>query len=281
MVGVGALLSLTKHEGTGNDFLVLLDPEGRHPLDARSVQALCDRRRGVGADGLVRGLAGDHGAHLAMDLRNADGSPAEVSGNGLACLAQAAVAAGLSPPDLVVDTRAGRRAVQVRPGPHPVVSTVSMGMGWPEVGERQEWPLEDGAPVSFSGWRVSVGNPHLVLACEGPDTLAGLDVARLGAAYQRLFPDGVNVEWATPVGPDGAGLALRVYERGAGETLSCGTGSVAAAAAFSRSGRVADLVRVANPGGELVVDLSGPEAVLTAPVRRVARVEVFEAALQP
>lgn len=290
MVGVGALLSLTKHHGLGNDFLVLLDPDGRHRLGAELVRTLCDRHRGVGADGLVRGHgrhgpAPDDGADLAMDLRNADGCPAEMSGNGIACLAQAVVDAGLTGPDLLVATAAGRRAVGVRPGRDAGESSVSVGMGAPEVGPDGDWAPDDGgAPVSFRGWPVAVGNPHLVLLCEDPDVLASLDVAGLGSRYQGRFPGGVNVEWVAPAGARPgttatARLLMRVFERGAGETLACGTGSVAAAAAFSRrgDGGLAGAVQVSNPGGDLLVDVSGPEAILTTAVRRVARVEVDEA----
>jgi diaminopimelate epimerase len=295
MVGVGALLSLTKHHGLGNDFLVLLDRDGRQPLETETVRALCDRHRGVGADGLVRGIAarrsrGD--ADLTMDLRNADGCAAEMSGNGIACLAQAAVDAGLSGPDLVVASLAGPRALRLRPGREPSESAVSVGMGVPEVGRAGDWaPAGGGSSVSFPGVQVAVGNPHLVLWCEDPDTLASLDVAGLGPRYQTHFPGGLNVEWVAPAGsPRAAGdgahrLVMRVFERGAGETLACGTGSVAVVAAYSRlwsrDATARGPVVVSNPGGDLVVDLSGTEATLTTPVHRVARVEVDEAWLRP
>lgn len=295
---MGALLSLTKHHGLGNDFLVLLDPDDRHRLDAEVVLALCDRHRGVGADGLVRGLgrrgrAPADGAELAMDLRNADGCPAEMSGNGIACLAQAAVDAGLTGPDLLVATPAGLKAVRVRQGADAAESAVSVRMGVPEVGQAGAWTPDDGGPpVSFPGWPVAVGNPHLVLLCEDPDTLRSLDVVGLGSRYQGRFPGGVNVEWVVPAvgaGPGANGtsrLLMRVFERGAGETLACGTGSVAAVAALSHldagdGGLLAGPVLVSNPGGDLVVDVSEPEAVLTTSVRRVARIEVDEAWLRP
>ncbi|HWD71023.1 MAG TPA: diaminopimelate epimerase, partial [Actinomycetota bacterium] len=105
------VLRLTKHHGQGNDFLVLLDPDGRYPLDAATARFLCDRHRGVGADGVIRATRaepGDDCAVLRMELRNADGGTAEMSGNGVRCLAQAAVDAGLaSGPELVIRTLAG------------------------------------------------------------------------------------------------------------------------------------------------------------------------------
>src|SRR5437899_2179848 len=118
-----SVLRLTKHHGQGNDFLVLLDPEDRQPLDPATARFLCDRRRGVGADGVIRATRaepGADGAALTMELRNADGGTAEMSGNGVRCLAQAAVEAGLaSPPTFVVRTLAGPRAVTVHPGQDP------------------------------------------------------------------------------------------------------------------------------------------------------------------
>src|SRR5579862_2375002 len=117
---VNGVLRLTKHHGAGNDFLVLLDAEERWPLGAAEVAALCDRRRGVGADGVLRGVPGRDGAALRMALRNADGSTAEMSGNGIRCLVQAAVAAGWAAAgDVEVDTDAGRRTVAFAPGPAP------------------------------------------------------------------------------------------------------------------------------------------------------------------
>ena len=106
-------IPLTKHHGAGNDFLVLVDPDDRRPVAPELVRALCDRRFGVGADGLLRVLAGRDGTDLAMELHNADGSPAEMSGNGIRCLAQAAVDAGLvAPPSFTVWTEAGVRTLE-------------------------------------------------------------------------------------------------------------------------------------------------------------------------
>ena len=111
-------LHFTKHHGAGNDFLVLVDPDDDLGLDPVWVRALCDRRFGVGADGVIRVLGGGECADLAMDLRNADGSVAEMTGNGMRCLAQAAVDAGLvGPPTFTVATLAGVRRVEYRPGP--------------------------------------------------------------------------------------------------------------------------------------------------------------------
>jgi diaminopimelate epimerase len=268
----------TKHEAAGNDFLVVLDPDDLLRLSAVQVRLLADRHRGVGADGVIRVGPGRDGCELSMELRNADGSPAEMSGNGIRCLAQAAVDAGLvSPPRFRVATAAGVRTVDYATGTDPGRATASVDMGPATLGPEQ--------PHQVDGRRartVDVGNPHLVLL--GPDT-ASVDVAELGPKLQSDYDGGINVEWITATADDtGELLDFRVYERGAGETLACGTGSVAAAAAARAWGVIASegAVRVRNPGGMLEVvlglDDSAP-AHLAGPVRKVADVEVHSGML--
>ncbi|MGH9089143.1 MAG: diaminopimelate epimerase [Acidimicrobiales bacterium] len=257
------MLELSKHEGAGNDFLVALGPAPAGPELAR---ALCDRRRGVGADGLIvvvpgePGGAGVPGADLSMRLWNADGSEAEMSGNGIRCLAQAAVIAGLvSPPRFTVATAAGVRSVDYEPGPGAADATASVDMGEVRLGA----DLPD-----LRATEVDVGNPHLVVLVDDVDAV---DLRSLAAELAPDYPRGVNVE---VVAPRPGGLAMRVWERGAGETLACGTGSCAAAAAARHWGLVGDRVQVVNPGGPLEVRLEGTTAVLAGPVRRVAGVTV-------
>ncbi len=264
-------LTLTKHEGSGNDFLVTLDPAGAD-LTPAAVRVLCDRHRGVGADGFVLGRTSKR-ADLAMDLFNADGSRAEMSGNGVRCLVQAAVAAGLvHPPRVAVETDAGIRVVELRPGEQGGELWATVDMGVPKLGEEVPSPVP-----STRGRLVDVGNPHLVLI--GPGA-AGADVASVGARIERERPGGINVELVSPLA-DGA-LVLRVWERGVGETRACGTGTVAAAAAARAWGIAGDRVRVQNPGGWLEVVLDGPggAATLAGPVRKVADVVVDPANLR-
>jgi diaminopimelate epimerase len=275
------VLRLTKHHGRGNDFLVLLDPDDRHPLDSATARQLCDRRRGVGADGVIRATLaepGDDGAALCMELRNADGGIAEMSGNGVRCLAQAAVDAGVaSGPAFVIRTLAGPRTVTVGPSERAGTMQVSVDMGEAELGEEEpdgtvEKLLPDG---SWRARTVSVGNPHLVLLgpdLDGPD-LEKIDMARTGWEAQDAYPGGINVELVAP-GPGPGELVLRVWERGVGETLACGTGSCAAAAAARSWGVVGDQVLVHNPGGTLEVGVNGLGVVLASPVRRICTVEV-------
>jgi diaminopimelate epimerase len=263
----------SKHEGAGNDFLVVLDPEDAIELSVAQVRLLADRRRGVGADGIIRVGPGRVGCDLSMELRNADGSEAEMSGNGIRCLAQAAVDAGLvSPPTFTVATLGGVRTVEYRPGDVPGMATARVDMGPARLGPDQAQEFDDRRART-----VDVGNPHLVLL--GPDT-AAVDIAELGPKLQSAFDGGINVEWITPVSDDrGDLLDFRVWERGAGETLACGTGSVAAAAAARSWGAVrsAGPVRVRNPGGFLAVTLGADEDATTylgGPVRKVADIEI-------
>jgi diaminopimelate epimerase len=237
-------LTLTKHHGLGNDFLVLIDSHGRFTVDGELARALCDRHRGVGADGLLHVTAGSEGADVTMVLLNADGTRAEMSGNGISCLAQAVMMAQVvSPPEVRVATDAGLRTVHLVGGR----ATVDMG----EVTVKA-----DGDAVV-----VDVGNPHLVLRDQGQDLEA------LGLEHADL-----NVELVSAVG---AGeLAMRVHERGVGITDACGTGAVASAAAGREWGLVGDRVTVLQPGGPTGVDLSGATARYTVPVVFIARIEV-------
>ena len=264
-----ATLRFTKHEGAGNDFLVLVDPRDEVRLGEAEVRNLCDRRRGVGADGDVRVRAGDGRAQLAMELHNADGTIAETSGNGLRCLAQAAVQAGLvASPRFRVLTGAGVVPVDYQPagGPGEDRATVDMGavrlVGAPTTDG-------EGRPAQ----RADTGNPHLVVRCEDP---AGIDLARVGPGLARSDPAGLNVEFVA-LGPGRDELTIRVWERGVGETWACGSGSCAAAAVARAWGLVGDRVRVRNPGGTLEVALSpgeGGPVLLSGPVRRVAEVSI-------
>lgn len=239
-------LILTKHHGLGNDFLVLQDTDDEHGRDAGPMAAaLCDRRRGIGADGLIR-----LGPDLTMELHNADGSPAEMSGNGIRCLAQAIVDNGVhGGPEFQIRTDAGARWVVVHPEKRRGLREVTVEMGPVRV-----------TTIDAGCAEVDTGNPHLVLF----DT--GQDLARLG----RQHPD-VNVELIRTQGSD---LVMRVHERGAGMTEACGTGSCAAAAAGHEWGLVGDRVTVHNPGGDLLVELKPEGALLTGPAQFVGRIEV-------
>jgi diaminopimelate epimerase len=278
-----------KGHGTQNDFVLLPDLDAKLTLTPAVVSALCDRRRGLGADGVLRVTTAD--AVLAagvldrvpdgvsaddwyMDYRNADGSTAQMCGNGARVFAHYLRASGLESRDeFVVGSLAGPRPVVL----HRVDATnadVSVDMGKTNtVGEGQA--VVGGR--TFSGLAVDVGNPHL--ACVDPAltvaSLAALDVAAPVTFDNAQFPDGVNVEVLTA--PTDGAVHMRVHERGVGETRSCGTGTVAAAvAALSYAGAASGTLTVRIPGGDVVVTISEATSYLRGPSVLVARGELSE-----
>ncbi len=278
-----------KGHGTQNDFVVLPDVEAKLSLTPGAVAALCDRRRGLGADGVLRvstaerALAAGVLARLPeglnpgdwyMDYRNADGSVAEMCGNGVRVFAHFLRASELERRDeFVVGSLAGPRPVQV----HVVDSTFAdvtvemgkanqLGTGEAVVGGRR-----------FRGLAVDVGNPHL--ACVDSeltaDALAALDVAAPVSFDRTQFPDGVNVEVVTAAAA--GAVSMRVHERGVGETRSCGTGTVAAAvAALAHDGAATGSLTVRIPGGEVDVTVTAATSYLRGPSVLVARGEISE-----
>ncbi len=263
--------------GTENDFVVLPDPDGSvwpdERLDAALVRRLCDRRAGLGGDGVLRLVRTAHvpdapavlGSDLGacewfMDHRNADGSYAEMCGNGIRLFLHALVAEGL------LDRQACTDGVLVgtRGGPRRV-GAVPDGGYWVDMGPAREFgrgSAEVGG-ATFAGTAVSMGNPHLAALTDvDVDTL---DLSREPSFDAALFPDGVNVELINVVDP-GAHIRLRVFERGVGETRSCGTGACAAAyAALADAGRTEGTVVVDVPGGRLSVQVGPRTTVLTGP----------------
>ena len=274
-------LRLGKYHGIGNDFLVLLDLEavyqdvdgsyeeaghagGSYEIDARLAAALCDRHLGLGADGVIRGRLAPEGgdAVLTFELWNADGSNAEISGNGMRCLAQAALEAGIVTEDMPfgVLTPAGRKEVTIRrTGPGSVWASTEMGVAVVE-GEA------DRCNVGHGQLLVDVGNPHLVVLGPDPTTV---DVTSLGPKLEATSPAGLNVEFVA-LGPGPDEITMRVWERGVGETQACGTGSCAAAVALHHWGRVGREVTVHQPGGAVAVSVRPDGRVMLAgPSQRV------------
>jgi diaminopimelate epimerase len=245
-----------KGHGTENDFVLLPDLDGRLALTDAAVRRICDRRAGLGADGILRVVPtalvpeADGDAEWFMDYRNADGSIAEMCGNGVRVYARFLVSEGLVPPGrLRLATRGGVRVVDV-----PASGDVTVDMGQAVVGE----------PVDIDGMAatsVDMGNPHAVVPVPSVDALGELHPARTD----------LNVEYVEDVGP--GHIRMRVHERGVGETRSCGTGACAAVVATAlRLGSPRGVpVSVDVPGGRLSVTwqedgsvlLSGP-AVLVA-----------------
>lgn len=250
---------LEKWHGAGNDFLVALRPSGPARLDGAHARRWCDRHTGIGADGLIEGTFDARG--LVMSLHNADGSPAELSGNGLRCLVAAAAVHGLVPEGTMdVATDAGARRVTVALDPSNGHAWGSVDMGAVAVGEGGS--LETGVAAV-------IGNPHVVVADQG-----GPDEDLVARAATLTSDAAANVEFVSILAPDH--LSIRVVERGAGLTLACGTGSCAAAAVAHRLGLVTDHVTVTNPGGDLDVTLANGAATLAGPAVRVASVQLTE-----
>ena len=260
-------MRLTKHHGLGNDFLVLLDPHGVQPTAADVARAVCDRHRGIGGDGLLRGGPGRDGADISMVLHNADGSRAEMSGNGISCLAQAAVLGGVaSGPVVTVATDAGLRVVRIDPTATARTHRATVDMGAAKVGDDEpEWLDND----IIRATHVDVGNPHLVL--HAPDLDPDFDLEARGSAINELVPGGINVE-LVEAGPGEGELTMRVFERGVGITEACGTGACAVAAAAHAWGLAPPIVRVQQPGGP--ADIRVDDTItMTVPVVHVATIE--------
>jgi diaminopimelate epimerase len=276
--------------GTENDFVVLPDPDGtawpEDRLTAELVRRLCDRRAGLGGDGVLRVVPSrrvpDAAAALGEDLerctwfmdhRNADGSTAEMCGNGIRLFLHVLVTEGL------LDRAACEAGVLVgtRGGPRRVGATPD-GRYWVDMGPARAFG-EGKATVAgraFAGLAVSMGNPHL--ACLTDVDVATLDLTGQPEFDEGLFPEGVNVELvnALPAPADAdVHVRLRVHERGVGETRSCGTGACAAAyAALVAAGRDAGTVLVDVPGGRLQVRVDAATTVLTGPAVLVATGEL-------
>ncbi|WP_022910009.1 diaminopimelate epimerase [Aestuariimicrobium kwangyangense] len=261
-------IRFAKGQGTGNDFVIVADRHNTMPLSANDVRTLTDRHFGIGGDGVLRAVKAEHIPEWDgdpdlwfMDYRNADGSIAEMCGNGLRVFVRYLMENDwLNQPRIA--TRAGERAVQVTND-----GTFTVDMGEVTLGGTVEVDL-DGR--NWSATVVDVGNPHAVVLLDEGTDLAGLPVQQQPRWQpSEAFPEGANVEFVVPTGE--RSIALRVHERGSGETLSCGTGVVAAAAAFARaSGGGPGSYAVTVPGGQLWVGLGEQRATLTGPAVLVA-----------
>ena len=274
------MIRFAKGHGTENDFVVLPDADGALDLTPARVAALCDRRRGLGADGVLRvvrwaalkddAFPAEPGVEWFMDYRNADGGVAEMCGNGVRVYSRWLADAGWLPEGprapLRLGTRAGVREVRFTGADGG--GDVAVDMGPARLGAASVATVGGRA---FPGTAVDVGNPHL--ACVTDAALDALDLTAQPAYDGALFPHGVNVEFVSPL--QGGQVAMRVHERGVGETRSCGTGTVAAVvAALRAAGRETGDVAVRTPGGRLRVVVEGGTTVLHGPAVLVASGEL-------
>lgn len=252
-------MRFAKYQGIGNDFVMLADPDDRLRLTPETVRALCDRRFGIGADGVIRVAPATGGGDFFMDYVNSDGSLGEMCGNGIRCLAVFAAAEGLTDKsELRVETRAGLKTIWVADG------GIRVDMGPPRFRPEDVpvlWQGDDAlhAKVELDDEVVeaaclSMGNAHAVLFV---DDLAAVPVADLGPRIEthEMFPAGTNVEFV--VVESAQRVAMSVWERGSGQTLACGTGACAAAVAARVLRGTDERVTVAMPGGELTVEWAG------------------------
>jgi diaminopimelate epimerase len=272
--GLGAMetWSFAKGHGTRNDFVILPDLDGTLDLTPARVAYLCDRRSGIGADGVLRVVKARAVAGSAfdpdlwfMDYRNADGSIAEMCGNGLRVFARYLAEEGLTDEaETTIATRAGLRWARLGED-----GRVTVGMGKVTTGPTTSGRLGD---VTYDGVAVDVGNPHLVACVATRQDVDHADLRSSFVADAAVFPSGVNFELVHV--PEPAHAVMRVLERGVGETEACGTGAVAVARVVNGEGP--GTVRVDLPGGS--VDVSFEEdgsATLTGPAVILARGQVL------
>lgn len=287
-------LKFTKGHGTGNDFVLISDPDGQLDLTPRDYAFLADRHVGVGGDGVIRAVRTAHfpeSAHLLeadpdaewfMDYRNNDGSDAEMCGNGIRVFVAYLMAEGLvtltQGDRIAIGTRAGVKDVQVGAN-----GTFRVDLGRWSMGDNRLAPADAvvgarGLDVARPAQGISVGNPHAVVALADIDALRTLDLT-LPPVVEPPFEAGVNVEFVVPADPlvdDGIGrISMRVHERGVGETLSCGTGAAAAALATRHwaGANAPHNWRVEVPGGSLGVQMfpteEGEHVSLSGPAELV------------
>ncbi|MEX2504770.1 MAG: diaminopimelate epimerase [Egicoccus sp.] len=293
-------MEFTKAHGTANDFVVLADPHDELEVSAHLVRALCDRRRGIGADGVIRigGPTAD-GGQLFMDYRNGDGSIVEMCGNGVRVTAKYAVDHGLVTPGdggtVVIGTRGGPKPVRIV-GRHDdgTVADVEVDMG-PPIFAPADVPFEPAAAAAAADDDVlvhtvtvgdhhldvavvSMGNPHAITRV---DDVATAPVTTLGPQVEThaAFPAKTNAEFVQVV--DRGRVRLRVWERGVGETAACGTGACATVVALHHAGDVDDEVAVELPGGTLTVRWRpGESVIMTGPAVEVGHGTLDEAWLR-
>ncbi len=274
-------MEFSKYEATANDFIMLDRTSGGPVPPADVVRALCDRHTGVGADGVILMLP-SKSADLAMRIFNADGSEAQMCGNGARALFRFALDRGAaSGESLLLETAAGLKTVTVAGGARGRgLFTVEMGApSW----MREDIPVSgtgDAVGIalefpdrSFTATCVSMGNPHCVLFVDDVDAYPVREVGPLVENHE-MFPERTNVEFVQVVDP--VRLRARVWERGVGETMACGTGACASVVAASLNELTGKKVSVSLPGGDLGVEWNESGVLLTGPARRVFEGETVD-----
>ncbi len=269
-------IAFHKMHGTLNDFVVFHDPTNGITLTPGQIGLICDRRAGVGADGLIAARPSDR-ADFFMDYINADGSIAEMCGNGIRCLAKYVRDTGLTDKDtLDVETRAGVKTLRLSTRDDGTVDRVTVDMGAP-IFEPARIPVDlpdEGTPILdhpieangtvFRAAILSMGNPHCVIT-QNDDTEDAASQYGPLIEVDRVFPEKTNVEFIRVA--DRGRIVMRVWERGSGLTLSCGTGACASAVAARLQGLTDERVIVELPGGPLEIAWNGMDSsvLMTGP----------------
>jgi diaminopimelate epimerase len=256
----------TYGHGTENDFVIIFDPQEEITISADQVAKICDRANGIGADGVIRITRPD--GKWFMDYRNADGSIAEMCGNGIRVMARYLVVNGHQSEGLFpIQTRDGAKFLRV-----PAEGDISVNMG--QVSDEGDVVTVETNGHQYSGRHISIGNPHAVAFLDDLDTVGSLADAPV-VTPATVYPEGVNVEFVEIESPDT--LIMRVHERGSGETRSCGTGTcaVALAATIYTRGKLPARWIIKPPGGTLIVDIDGhSNATLTGPAELIKDYDV-------
>jgi diaminopimelate epimerase len=268
-------VEFVKAHGTGNDFVVVEDLTDRYRLTSELVRAVCDRHFGIGADGLIR-IAPGTDAPFFMDYRNADGSVAEMCGNGVRVVGKYLGDRGHVGSSFDLETRAGVKHLELHADDHGGIDRVTVDMGAPIV-EQEARRLElDGQSVTATC--LSMGNPHAVLFVQDVDTAPVTTLGPRLEAHPAFLPAKTNVEFAQVV--DRTTVRQRTWERGVGETLACGTGACAVAVAAQVRGLAGRSVVIELRGGRLELDWTpGGTVRMTGPAREVAHGTIAPALL--
>jgi diaminopimelate epimerase len=269
-------VEFVKAHGTGNDFVVIEDLDDRLKIGPEFVRQVCDRHFGIGADGVIR-IAPGSAAPFFMDYRNADGSVAEMCGNGVRVVGKYLADRELVANPFDLETRAGVKRLEMTFDNRGMVDQVSVDMGAPSFnradlpmtgeGDALKEPLEAGGQV-FEVTCLSMGNPHAIVFVDDVDAAP---VTTAGPLLERhpAFPNLTNVEFVQVISPQR--LRQRTWERGVGETLACGTGACAVAVASQLRGFTGKRVTVELPGGPLELEWAPGRTVrMTGPAREVA-----------
>ncbi len=264
------MIDFVKGQGTGNDLVVFADLENRLEISADAVRRLCDRHFGVGADGVIVITSGRQAPYF-MDYRNADGSVAEMCGNGVRVVAKYLGDRRIVEGDFSLETRSGVKDLRLGYNNVGLVENVAVDMG-PPVGDIVDVNVDVGDAV-FKATLVSMGNPHAVVFVDDIDVTPVDDFgARIGR--HPMFANGTNVEF---VDERGGILRQRTWERGVGETLACGTGACAVVVAATVARKVDRYSAIDLRGGRLHLEWrSNGSVVMSGPA-----VESFAGRLDP